>query len=179
MGRKCRHDLRIKRQWGEWKTNSVFDYKRSEYNLLCPMTFVFFLFQTIDAEYVKWASPARTYVHFKAFTVNVNKCLKLFFLEQHINIVNRVTLQSFWFICNCLSYTQIKDSSNKHLPFAYTINQTHYSPILTTEGSKVRRVYLIVHDMEIRINPSTSYPLYFDSTGNRKLLQSDLSFTCY
>ena len=25
--------------------------------------------------------------------------------------------------------------------------------------------------MEIRINPSTSYPLYFDSTGNRKLLQ--------
>ena len=33
--------------------------------------------------------------------------------------------------------------------------------------------------MEIRINPSTSYPLYFDSTGNRKLLQSDLSFACY
>ena len=30
--------------------------------------------------------------------------------------------------------------------------------------------------MEIRINLSTSYPLYFDSTGNRKLLQSDLSF---
>ena len=30
--------------------------------------------------------------------------------------------------------------------------------------------------MEIRINPSTSYPLYCDSTGNRKLLQSDLSF---
>ena len=33
--------------------------------------------------------------------------------------------------------------------------------------------------MEIRINPSTSYPLYFDSTGNRKLLHSDLSFACY
>ena len=33
--------------------------------------------------------------------------------------------------------------------------------------------------MEIRINPSTSYPLYCDSTGNRKLLQSDLSFACY
>ena len=33
--------------------------------------------------------------------------------------------------------------------------------------------------MEIRINPSTSYPLYFDSKGNRKLLQSDLSFACY
>ena len=33
--------------------------------------------------------------------------------------------------------------------------------------------------MEIRINPSTSYQLYFESTGNRKLLQSDLSFACY
>ena len=62
---------------------------------------------------------------------------------------------------------------------SYTINQTHYSPFFTTEGSKVRRVYLVAHDMEIRINPSTSYPLYCDSTGNRKLLQSDLSFTCY
>ena len=31
-----------------------------------------FLFQTIDAEYVKLASPARTYVHVKAFIVNVN-----------------------------------------------------------------------------------------------------------
>ena len=51
-----------------------------------------FLFQTFDTEYVKRASPARTYVHVKAFIVNVNKCLKLFFLIQHINIVNRVTL---------------------------------------------------------------------------------------
>ena len=55
----------------------------------------FFLFQTIDAEYVKRASPARTYVHVKAFVVNVNKCPKPFFLVQHINIVYRVTLQSF------------------------------------------------------------------------------------
>ena len=38
-------------------------------------------------------------MHAQAFIVNVNKGLKLFFLEQHINIVNRVTLQSFWFIC--------------------------------------------------------------------------------
>ena len=37
------------------------------------------------------------------------------FLEQHINIVNRVTLQSFKYNCSCLSYTQIKDSSNNHL----------------------------------------------------------------
>ena len=44
-----------------------------------------FLFQTIDAEYVKWASPARIYVHLKAFIVNENKCLKPFFLEQHTN----------------------------------------------------------------------------------------------
>ena len=128
------------------KNKQSFDYRRSKYNILClryisttsdqwPWAF---LFQTIDAEYVKWASPARTYVHVKTFIVNVNKCLQLFFLEQHINIVNRVTLQSFWFICSCLSYNQIKDSSNNHLH--NTINQTHYSPILTTEGSKVRRV---------------------------------------
>ena len=33
-----------------------------------------FLFQTIDAEYLKCASPGRTYVYVKAFMVNVNKC---------------------------------------------------------------------------------------------------------
>ena len=63
------------------------------------MTFWVFLFQTIDAECVKWASLAGTYMYVKAFIVNVNKCLKPFFLEQHINIVNIVTLQSVWFIC--------------------------------------------------------------------------------
>ena len=112
----------------EWmKNKQCFDNKRCKYNLysyiyiyidvLQPLTndLWVFLFQTIDAEYVKWASPARTYVHVKAFIVNVNKCLKPFFLEQHINIVNRVTLQSFWFICSCLSNTQIKDSSNNHV----------------------------------------------------------------
>ena len=30
------------------------------------------------------------------------------------------------------------------ISFACTINQTHYSPILTPEGSNVRRVYLVV-----------------------------------
>ena len=38
-----------------------------------------FLFQTIDAEWVKWASPTGTYVYVKAFVVNVNKRLKPFF----------------------------------------------------------------------------------------------------
>ena len=38
----------------------------------------------------------------EAFIVNVNKRPKPFFLEQHINIVNRVTLQSFWFISTIL-----------------------------------------------------------------------------
>ena len=74
-----------------------------------------FLFQTIDAAYVKRASPTGTYVYVKTFIVNVSKCLKPFFLEQHINIANRVTLQSFWFICSCLSSTQRKDSNNDHL----------------------------------------------------------------
>ena len=62
-----------------------------------------FLFQTIDAEYVKWASPTGTYMYVKAFMINVNKRMKPFFLEQHITIVNRVTLQSFWFIFTCRS----------------------------------------------------------------------------
>ena len=68
---------------------------RTYIDVLRPLTndLWVFLFQTIDAEYVK--SPARTYVHVKAFIVNVNKCLKPFFPEQHINIVNRVPLQSF------------------------------------------------------------------------------------
>ena len=38
-----------------------------------------FLFQTIDTEYVKCASPGRTYVYVKAFIVNVNKCPNTFF----------------------------------------------------------------------------------------------------
>ena len=37
-------------------------------------------------------------MYVKVFNVNVNKRLKPFFLEQHINIVNIVTLQSCWFI---------------------------------------------------------------------------------
>ena len=38
-----------------------------------------FLFQTIDAECIKWGSPAGPYVYVKAFIVNVNICLKPFF----------------------------------------------------------------------------------------------------
>ena len=38
-----------------------------------------FLFKMIDAEYVKSASPGRTYVYVKAFIVNVNKCPIPFF----------------------------------------------------------------------------------------------------
>ena len=37
-------------------------------------------------------------MYVKAYIVNVNKRLKPFFLDQYTNIVNRVTLQSFWFI---------------------------------------------------------------------------------
>ena len=55
-----------------------------------------FLYQTIDAECLKWASLDGTYVYVKAFIINENKCPKPLFLEQHIDIVNRVTLQSFW-----------------------------------------------------------------------------------
>ena len=58
-----------------------------------------FLFQTIDAQCVKRASPAGTYLYAKAFIVNVNSCMKPYFLQRHINILNRETLQSFLFIC--------------------------------------------------------------------------------
>ena len=58
-----------------------------------------FLFLKIDSECVKLASWAGTSMYVKTFKVYVNKCLKPFFLEQHINIVNTVTLQSVWFIC--------------------------------------------------------------------------------
>ena len=40
-------------------------------------------------------------MYVNAFIVNVNKCLKPFFLEQHINIVNTAMLQIFWFFCRC------------------------------------------------------------------------------
>ena len=60
------------------------------------------LFQMIDAECVKWTGLAEPHVYVKAFIVNVNKCLEAFFLEQYINSVNKVTLQSFWFICSAL-----------------------------------------------------------------------------
>ena len=42
------------------------------------------------------------------FIVNVNKCLKPFFLEQHTNIVNIVTLKSFWLICTRHKSVRIK-----------------------------------------------------------------------
>ena len=44
-------------------------------------------------------------MYVKAFIVNVNKRL-----EQYINIVNRVTLQSFWFI-----FMFVLNVSNKHI----------------------------------------------------------------
>ena len=57
----------------------------------------------IDTECVKLASRAGSSVYVKALLVNINKfhAWNPFFLEQHINIVNKVTLQTFWFICTC------------------------------------------------------------------------------
>ena len=53
-----------------------------------------FLYEKIDVELVKWASRVGTSVFAKAIIVHVNKCLNPFFLYQHINIVNTVTLQT-------------------------------------------------------------------------------------
>ena len=64
-------------------------------------------------------------MYVKAFIVNVNKCLKPFFLEQNINIVNRVMLQSFWLICTwlkvgCLMF--IYSRSNNNMRFMGIVN---------------------------------------------------------
>ena len=79
----------------DWDNVEIIDVPRPLNNDLWV-----FLFQRIDAECIKWAGPAGTSVYVKAFIANVNKCLKPFFLEQHTNSVNRVTLQSFSFICS-------------------------------------------------------------------------------
>ena len=80
-------------------------------------------------------------MYVKAFIVNVNKCPKtFFFLVQHINIVNRVTKA---FGLSVAAYPTLKEKIVV-ISFVNTINQTHYSPILTPEGSNVRRVYLVV-----------------------------------
>ena len=41
------------------------------------------------------------------------------------------------------------------ITFAYTINQTHFSPILTSQESNVRRVYIVAHDI---LHDSSSFP---------------------
>ena len=61
-----------------------------------------FLFQKIDAECIKWVCQAGADMFVKCFTVNVNKCLKPIFIEQNINIVNIVTLQSLLLICRLI-----------------------------------------------------------------------------
>ena len=47
-------------------------------------------------------------VNVKLFVVNVNKRLSPFCLEQHINIVNRVKLQIFWFVYRYLKVLYLK-----------------------------------------------------------------------
>ena len=51
-----------------------------------------------------------TYAGESSTNLIVNKYLKPFFLEKHIDIVNRVTLQSFWLICIgkiCIEYSDV------------------------------------------------------------------------
>ena len=82
------------------------------------MTFGSFYFKRLMQNTYNEPVRLEQYVYVKAFLVNVHKCMKCmkpFFLEQHINIVNRVTFQRFWFIYSCLAYTQRKYSSNNHL----------------------------------------------------------------
>ena len=57
----------------------------------------------------------------KAFIGNVNKRLKPFFLEHHINIENRVTLQSFWFIFSCFERSWLL-GNNRKLHFCLTLS---------------------------------------------------------
>ena len=52
-------------------------------------------------------------------------------------------------ICRCLSYTQRKDRSTNSLA-GIAQYKPNYRQILTSVGSKV---YLVAHDMKMRINP--------------------------
>ena len=60
-------------------------------------------------------------MYVKNFIVNVNKRLKPFFLEQHINIVNRVTLQSFWYIFTCYTTTYSNNVNRRKRNSASTL----------------------------------------------------------
>ena len=68
--------------------------------------------------------------------------LNHFFLEQHINIVNRVTLQSFGL--SVAAYPTLKEKIVVIYICIHYQTTPLYSPILTPEGSNVRRVYLVV-----------------------------------
>ena len=63
------------------------------------------------------------YMYVKVFIVNVNKCQKPFFLERHINIVNRVTLHRFWFIFTLLIDSKLFLNSGHRFRFIF-IKQT-------------------------------------------------------
>ena len=45
---------------------------------------------------------------------------------------------------------------------------SHYSPILTSEGSKVRRFHGVACEMEIRIIPLIAHPLQMDKAHRQK-----------
>ena len=76
-------------------------------------------------------------MYVKAFIVNVNKCLKPFFLEQHINIVNRVTLQSF-------GLSVISVCLHEHVHVIMTNNVAHIQ-IIDSEWSLNDIVFRMLH----------------------------------
>ena len=67
-------------------------------------------------------------MYVKSVIVNVNKCLNPFFLDQHINSVNTVTLQRFWFICSFVIFQGIRTSIAKK-PYIFVIFQGGLDPL--------------------------------------------------
>ena len=88
-------------------------------------------------------------MYVKAFIVNVNKRMKPVFLEQHINIVNRVTLQSFWFIFSLrtlghyiIDSKQVSERFNKHPSFSVM----RYNSAAVVDSVARKRAYIIFNN---------------------------------
>ena len=86
-------------------------------------------------------------MYVKAFIVHVKKRLKPFFLEQHINIVNRVTLQSLWFIFTfCIEYIRLNKGVIKRFFHTQPNNPIRISMMNTTSERLLSKklIYLVV-----------------------------------
>ena len=115
-------------------------------------------------------------MYVKVFIVNVNKLLKPFFLEQHINIVNRVTLQSFWFIFTLFTrldkYRVFFHTSNRKSvssSYSYLAWTIQVNVLLSNCKQNITSLSLLV-GMAVHVGKKFTYssqtiPFHYVSTG--------------